>query len=129
MLSVNIGDDRARQRFVDSVRDVTSVASGRGGTKPGGAAVANPGIAPGTASARPSASVAGRTAARAPLDQAFIDRIAGKLAVYMGPIAKILARKAAQQTDDRAEFVRRLAEHLGAQERGAFLRDVGFGGY
>jgi hypothetical protein len=42
----------------------------------------------------------------------------------MGPIARVVARKAAQQARDADEFVRLVAEHLGTQERDAFVREV-----
>jgi serine/threonine-protein kinase len=48
--------------------------------------------------------------------------------VYVGPIAKVLARRAAQGCPNADEFVRRLAEHVGTQERAAFLDELGFGG-
>ena len=59
------------------------------------------------------------------LDQAFVDRAAARLAVYIGPIAKVLVRKAQQRTTDADEFVRLIAENLGTQERRAFLHDLG----
>jgi serine/threonine-protein kinase len=68
-----------------------------------------------------------RTLAARPLDAAFIDQAGARLAVYVGPIAKVLARRAAQGCPNADEFVRRLAEHLGTQERAAFLHDVGYG--
>jgi hypothetical protein len=69
----------------------------------------------------------GMTAAGAPLEQAFVDQIAGRLAVYLGPIAPIVTRKAARDAKTRSEFVRRVADSLGTQERAAFLREVGYG--
>jgi len=48
-----------------------------------------------------------------------------KLAVYVGPIAKILAKRAAKMTGDADEFYRLLADHLpDPQERARFLREV-----
>ncbi|MEO8305528.1 MAG: serine/threonine-protein kinase [Betaproteobacteria bacterium] len=64
---------------------------------------------------------------RAPLDQEFVDFVAGRLAVYLGPIAKIVAKKAAANTPTRVAFLKRVAENLGTQERTAFLREVGYG--
>ncbi len=58
------------------------------------------------------------------LDQALIDRTTARLAVFMGPIARVVARKAAQQARDGDEFVRLVADHLGTQERETFIRDV-----
>ena len=42
----------------------------------------------------------------------------------MGPIARVVARKAAQQARDGDEFVRLVADHLGTQERETFVRDI-----
>ena len=51
-------------------------------------------------------------------------RTTARLAVYLGPIARVVARKAAQQAKDCDEFVRLVAEHIGTQERDTFLREV-----
>jgi len=61
-----------------------------------------------------------------PLDQSFVDQTTIRLAVYLGPLAKVVARKAAQKAGTQQEFVQLVAGHLGAQERGAFLRELGF---
>jgi serine/threonine-protein kinase len=72
--------------------------------------------------AQPTAGT--RTRAPRPLEQPFVDRTTARLAVYLGPIARVVARKAAQQAKDCDEFVRLVAEHVGTQERDAFLREV-----
>ena len=56
----------------------------------------------------------------------FVDETTSRLAVYLGPIAKVVARKAAKQATNRQQFVQLVAGHLGTQERGAFLREFGF---
>ena len=61
-----------------------------------------------------------------PLDQEFVDQTTSRLAVYLGPVARIVARKAAQKAGTQQEFVQLVAGHLGAQERGAFLRELGY---
>ncbi|WP_371765148.1 serine/threonine-protein kinase [Massilia sp.] len=49
-----------------------------------------------------------------------------KLAVYVGPIAKVLAKRASRMTGNADEFYRLLAENLpDPQERARFLKDVG----
>jgi eukaryotic-like serine/threonine-protein kinase len=49
-----------------------------------------------------------------------------KLAVYVGPIAKVLAKRASKMTGNVDEFYRLLAENLpDPQERARFLKDVG----
>ena len=71
-------------------------------------------------------SLSGGTEALAPLDPDFVEQTTSRLVVYLGPIAKIVARKAAKEGGNRQEFVQRVAGHLGVQERGAFLREFGF---
>jgi hypothetical protein len=39
----------------------------------------------------------------------------------------VLARKAAQQAHSADEFVALVAEHVGTQDRRAFLREIGYG--
>jgi hypothetical protein len=51
-----------------------------------------------------------------------------ELAVYIGPIAPIVTRKAARDAKGRADFLRRVADNLGTQERVAFLHEFGLGG-
>ncbi len=49
-----------------------------------------------------------------------------KLAAYVGPVAKVLVRKARAQAMDADAFYRLLAQELSTEEaRSAFLRDVG----
>ena len=62
-----------------------------------------------------------------PLEQSFVDQTTMRLAVYLGPIAKVVAGRAAQKAATQQEFVELVAGHLGAQDRGAFLREIGFG--
>lgn len=71
-------------------------------------------------------SLTGGVEALAPLDPDFVEQTTSKLAVYLGPIARVVARKAASNAANRQEFVQSVANHLGAQERGAFLREFGF---
>ena len=61
-----------------------------------------------------------------PLDQGFVDQTTQRLAVYLGPVARVVARKAAQKAGTQQEFVQLVAEHLGVHERGAFLREIGY---
>ncbi|MES2149162.1 MAG: hypothetical protein V4508_05135 [Pseudomonadota bacterium] len=49
-----------------------------------------------------------------------------KLTVYMGPIARVLVKKAARQCADRPEFFRLLAAHIASPEDSKrFLHEVG----
>ena len=56
-----------------------------------------------------------------PLDQTTL-----KLAVYLGPIARVVVRKASQNSHNEQEFVARVASHLGTSERSNFLREIGY---
>jgi serine/threonine-protein kinase len=71
----------------------------------------------------------GRFAASTPVpyDQAFADAAAQRLMVFIGPIARVVAKRAARQTADKAEFLRLLAAHIEAPpERARFLAESGF---
>ena len=61
-----------------------------------------------------------------PVEAAYVEQVTSQLAVYIGPIAQVLTKKAARESRNRAEFVRRCAENLGTQERAAFLRELGY---
>ena len=81
------------------------------------------------ATTQPNARTTASTGAHAqPLDQAYVDQVAGRLAVHLGPIAAIVAKKAARTATTRRDFVLNVADSLGTQERAAFLREIGFGG-
>ena len=60
------------------------------------------------------------------LEPSYVDQVTAHLAVYIGPIAQVLTRKAARESRTRQEFVRRCAENLGTQDRATFLRELGF---
>ncbi|MGH8712801.1 MAG: hypothetical protein ACREYB_02215, partial [Casimicrobiaceae bacterium] len=113
MLAENISDPAIRQRFAAGIRS----AAGPDATSPGSIATgAGTGTGTGTQSQlRP-----------APLEQSFVDQTSSRLAVYLGPIAKVVASRAAQKATSRQEFVRLVAGHLGEQERSAFLKEIGF---
>ena len=63
---------------------------------------------------------------QAALEQSFVDQTSNQLAVYLGPIAKVVTSRAAQKATSRQEFVRLVAGHLGDQERNTFLKEIGF---
>lgn len=59
------------------------------------------------------------------LDQATLETARQKLAVYVGPIAKVLVKQAAAQARTPQELYQRLAEHIPtANERSAFLKQT-----
>ena len=116
LLAAHIADPRERERFEAHARPAD--ASG---------AHAGPSGQP-SASQRARSAGAPSTGTRArtprPLEQAFIDQTTSRLAVYLGPIAKVVARNAARQARDSDEFVQLVAEHIGTQERNAFLHEI-----
>ena len=54
-----------------------------------------------------------------------IETGARRLAKHVGPIASILARKAAQKAPDLTSFYVLLADHVAPETRAAFLREAG----
>jgi serine/threonine-protein kinase len=71
---------------------------------------------------------AGRSAVRVPVpfDDAWADAMAQRLTVLVGPIARVVAKRAARQTRDKAEFLQLLAEQIeSAPERARFLAEAG----
>jgi tRNA A-37 threonylcarbamoyl transferase component Bud32 len=131
ILSECIVDPETRRKFVAAFNRTGSGVR-TGGTGASGAHVAG-GSRPGLSRSGAPTSLSGTThpsgttARGAALEQAFVDQITVRLAVYLGPIAKIVTKKAAVHASTRGEFVRRVAENLGTQDRAAFLREVGFG--
>jgi serine/threonine-protein kinase len=123
LLASHIDDPVRRERFVAHPA-VTSSAGPREHPTGGAAVLSHAGgtAAPGTSGAPLHASTA--TRAPRPLEPAFIEHATARMAVYVGPIARVLARRAADQCPHAEEFVRRLTEHIGAQDRAAFLRDL-----
>jgi serine/threonine-protein kinase len=131
ILSDNIMDPETRKRFVAAFNKTGSgVRGGASGAQramasspsaQGRAHTAIPGSVPGTT------HTVGTATLGAPLEQAFVDQISSRLAVYLGPIAQIVTRRAAREAKTRSDFVRRVADNLGTQDRAAFLREVGYG--
>jgi serine/threonine-protein kinase len=113
-LSESITDPEVRGKFIDEMQRTAPERSGAQHSTTG------------TRSTTQLKSLTGGPEAQAPLDPDFVEQTTSRLAVYLGPIAKVVARKAAQGAGNRQEFVQRVAGHLGAQERGAFLREFGF---
>jgi serine/threonine-protein kinase len=63
-----------------------------------------------------------------PIDPGEVDKAAGRLAPYVGPIAKVMAKKAVAQARDLKAFYQRLAENLAdPEERAEFLKNSGYG--
>jgi len=63
-----------------------------------------------------------------PIEAVDVDKAAGRLAPYVGPIAKVMAKKAAAQVHDLKALYQRLAENLAdPDERAEFLKNSGYG--
>ena len=61
-----------------------------------------------------------------PVEAVDVDKATGQLAPYVGPIAKVMAKKAAAQARDLKAFYQRLAENLDPEDRARFLKDAGY---
>ena len=140
MLATNIGDPQARRRFIEEphatkvVAPSTSTRTGFwSGIRTGAGMATSTGTRSGTRVAERSSpdrtrhTHSGSTVPPRPLEPAFVDETASRLAIYLGPIARIVAKKAAQLAKNEDDFVRIVAEHIGTQDRRAFLREMGRG--
>ncbi len=105
LLAENISDPATREKFIGGIRSATNPDA------------TSPGVSTGTNT---------RQLRQAALEQSFVDQTSNQLAVYLGPIAKVVASRAAQKATSRQEFVRLVAGHLGDQERDTFLKEIGF---
>jgi tRNA A-37 threonylcarbamoyl transferase component Bud32 len=125
ILATNIGDPQQRRRFVEEPHaGDTHAQASRAGTHTGGGTHPGGGATEASSSHR-TRSTGGGTAPAVPLEQAFVDDVTARLAVYLGPIAKIVAKKAALQAANPREFVRIVASQIGTQDRRTFLAEMG----
>ena len=122
LLGANIGNSDDRRRFLDTApasdgaaHGTGPLASGTKGTSGGQRPLSTRGT--GGTSARPPLSTQ-------PLEAPFIDQTTQRLAIYLGPIARVVARKAAEQACTRDEFLQIVAGHIGTQDRRSFLREM-----
>jgi len=126
MLAAHIADRDERRRFSDFAPAIESIGRAASATGPHEAGTRS---ASGSHSA-PLASRAGGTSsqraplATQPLEAPFIDHTTQQLAIYLGPIAKVLARKAAEKACTRDEFLQLVAGHMGTQDRRSFLSSL-----
>jgi serine/threonine-protein kinase len=118
LLSESIDDPELRSRFVETFT--------KGGSEPLRAGTSSPGKRRGSGIAAHQSSPGGPITSTpgAPLDPAFVDQVTGRLAVYLGPIARIVAKNAVQKAKSRSEFVALVADNLGTQDRAAFLVEM-----
>ena len=118
----HIGSDAGRAQFQDSIREIKkkhglSTLSTMSGRSQGGA--------PKTATQLTQMT---GMPTLLQLSPELMEAAQMKLAVYVGPIAKVLAKRASKMTGNADEFYRLLAENLpDPQERARFLKDVGRG--
>jgi serine/threonine-protein kinase len=118
----HIGSDAGRAQFQDSVREIKkkhglSTLSTMSGRSQGGV--------PKTATQLTQMT---GMPTLLQLSPELMEAAQMKLAVYVGPIAKVLAKRASKMTGNADEFYRLLAENLpDPQERARFLKDVGRG--
>ncbi|HEY3179037.1 MAG TPA: serine/threonine-protein kinase [Casimicrobiaceae bacterium] len=132
LLAANITDREERDRFVATMPGASTGAAIRTlhtgerliGSH-GLAATGSRGTAP--VSER-SGSVGSRGMAPIPLEAQFVQETTQRLLVYLGPIGRVVAKRAAAQAKSQQEFVQLVADHIGTQDRGTFLREVGFDG-
>lgn len=85
----------------------------------------------GTAATGPGSSMMGSqvSASLGPFDQDFLESVRRDLAVYLGPIAKLLIKQTAGKANTPQELYQRLAEHIPtAADRAAFLKRAPDGG-
>jgi hypothetical protein len=123
LLSANINNDDQRRRFVAMGGSVAQ--SAHTGARNTGSIGAR-GIRGTVPQAERSGTTGTRNMAPIPLEAQFVQETTQRLLVYLGPIGRVVARRAAEQATSQQEFVELVAGHIGTQERGAFLREVGF---
>ena len=126
ILSDSIIDPDTRREFVAAFERTAGSGVRTGGGASGSHSVAQSRQRTGGhASISGAAHASGTDPHGPPLDPAYIDQITARLAVYIGPIAPIVTKKAARDAKGRRDFLRRVADNLGTQERAAFLHEVG----
>jgi serine/threonine-protein kinase len=120
-LAEQVSDPRARDAFLGQA----SLVTGGAPRTAGGTAGSPPSF--GARGSKASMGSAGSgTAIGGPLNEAVMDKAQVLLAQHVGPIAKVLVKRAATGTDSRAVFFNRLAEAVadpGARDR--LLKELG----
>ncbi|MBB5447195.1 MULTISPECIES: serine/threonine-protein kinase [unclassified Paraburkholderia] len=108
--------EQAFARLTAGLPDMSMVTSSSPGSRVATSAAKVSAVSP--------ASAAG-TSADSAIDQASIDAVAVKLAVYLGPIAKMIASREARHAANFDEFVQRVEDCItDPAQRGRFRRDV-----
>jgi serine/threonine-protein kinase len=123
LLLTHIPTDAGRTQFQSRVTQVKRKLAASGT----GTGLQRPPTLAATVSATAPRADSGRTALRAPVpfDEAFVERVAQRLTVAIGPIARVVAKRAARQTNDKADLLQLLAGHIeSAPERERFLAEA-----
>jgi serine/threonine protein kinase len=116
LLSRFIPSELGKTEFIARTRALS--AETIGAREPGAVRGDSRETAPPTSTSAPSAA--------AGLNMDIVQAAERKLATYVGPVAKVLVRKARAQAKDVDAFHRLLAQELSSEEaRSAFLKDVG----
>ncbi|GGC78453.1 serine/threonine-protein kinase [Undibacterium terreum] len=124
----HIPSEKGRTQFLESARAIKkklgiSTLSSLSGSRP---PTASSGTSMHSAIGATQAGHTGMSSTQLPLDQTIMDATEKKLTPYIGPIAKVMVKRAAKATANRHEFFRILAENLTTeQERLRFLHEVG----
>ncbi len=129
LLLPHIPSDLGRVQFQQGVAQLKKKLDASG-TGSGAAAAPSTlaGVSSTTGLSTPGSVMSGRSAIRVPVafDEAWADAMTQRLTVIIGPIARVVAKRAARQTGDRTEFLQLLAAHIdSAAERTRFLTEAG----
>ncbi len=124
----HIPSEKGRTQFLDSARaikkklGISTLSSMSGARSP----LTSSATSMHSAIGATQSGQTGLSATQLPLDQAVMDTAEQKLTPYIGPIAKVMVKRAAKATGNRHEFFRILADNLQTeQERLRFLHEVG----
>lgn len=121
-LAEQVADPRARDAFLGQA----SLVTGGSAKTSGGTGGSPPPATQGSAAAIGSAGSAGGTAIGGPITDAVLEKAQALLAQQVGPIAKVLVKRAAAGTDSRAVLFNRLAEAVSdGQARQRLLGELG----
>jgi len=114
-LAEQVPDARARDAFL-----------GQASLATGGSVARTAGGSAGTPTGPRGSTASGGTMLGGPLNEAVMDKAQALLAQHVGPIAKVLVKRAANGTDSRAVFFNRLAESVtDTKAREKLLADLG----
>jgi eukaryotic-like serine/threonine-protein kinase len=118
-LSDSIPEGAERDAFVKRIRRLDT-GSSLSGSSTGGSQTQPPATSPGSASVS-----ATNTSTTGSFDAATLARAEKKLAQHVGPLAKLLIKRATSESGSLADLYRKLADHIDDEdERKAFLNEL-----